>query len=162
MYMALHGRFDLVSAYLLWVLSSRLVRSSAAWIHGRRLSFYYAPVAVLFDWGGALVKIWVMTFPAKQFWHNRGGRELDSTDGRSRVRNQRLLAGGMLATVLTGYVLAVGELIGATTILRDLSFALVTASGAELAVVLLASMVAVWLVLTRVADTESWAGSGSS
>jgi glycosyltransferase Alg8 len=119
-YMLRRSRPDLVAAYLLWVLCSRLVRAIPSWIHGRRLSLFYGPQAVLFDWTGALVKIWVMFFPARQFWLNRGARELDSTRGSARMRDRQLVSGLILASSLTVYVLAVGQLVGALPLLRDL------------------------------------------
>ncbi len=120
-YMLRRDRADLVAAYLLWVLCSRLVRSIPAWLHGRRVSFYYAPVAVLSDWAGALVKLWVMAFPARQFWHNRGGRELDSTRGATRLRDRRIVAGSMLVIKLSLYTVLVGQLIGSLPLRADLA-----------------------------------------
>jgi glycosyltransferase Alg8 len=120
-YMLTRDRADLVAAYLLWVLCSRLVRSIPAWLHGRRVSFFYAPVTVLSDWAGALVKLWVLAFPARQFWHNRGARELDSTRGNARLRDRRALAGTMLACRLCLYVLLVGQLIGSLSLRSDLA-----------------------------------------
>jgi glycosyltransferase Alg8 len=120
LYMLERGRPDLVAAYFLWVLCSRLVRSVPSWLHGRRVSFFYAPVAVFSDWAGALVKLWVIAFPARQFWHNRGGRELDSTRGNARVRDRKILAGAMLITRVCLYVLLVGQLIGAIALKPEL------------------------------------------
>jgi glycosyltransferase Alg8 len=155
-YMLLRGRPDLVAAYLLWVLCSRLVRAIPSWFHGRRISFFYGPEAVLFDWTGALVKIWVMFFPARQFWLNRGARELDSTRGRARMRDRQLVSGLILATSLTVYALAVGQLVGSLPLLRDLHLLTIDVSARSPLPWLWAgsTLLAGVLILVRIRDNE--------
>src|SRR5262249_33275444 len=66
--LALSSRWDLAAAYLLWVIVSRTVRAMPSWIHGRRVSPVYTPLAAVIDWCAAVLKIYVLFFPAKQFW----------------------------------------------------------------------------------------------
>jgi glycosyltransferase Alg8 len=147
-YMIYRQRLDLVAGYLLWVLCSRLVRAIPACLHGRRVSFFYGPLAVLFDWAGALVKIWVMFFPARQFWLNRGARELDSTRGAAHRRDRRIVSGMVLATALVVYGLSVGQLVGAVRVVQGLAWATtdlvaspVALSGAAAFVVVLSALI---------------------
>ena len=157
LYMAFgRDRADLVAAYFLWVLCSRSVRALPSWKHGRRISFFYAPLAVLFDWAGALVKIWVMFFPARQFWLNRGARELDSTKGRLRMRDRQLVSATILAMVMTGYAIAVGQLVGSVPLLRDASLVSLDLHSrrTEAEYLLLFVVLAAVLVLVRIRDRE--------
>jgi glycosyltransferase Alg8 len=159
-------RADLVAAYFLWVICSRTVRSLPSWMHGRRVSFLYAPLAVLFDWTGALVKIWVMFFPAKQFWLNRGARELDSTRGRSRARDRRIVSGVLMASAMTGYVFAVAALVGTVPIVRDTALIATQLESQRLAVWTAAACIAALtaFVLVRIRDrapSASEQGGGS-
>jgi glycosyltransferase Alg8 len=107
------GRTDLAAAYVVWVIGTRTIRMIPSWLHGRRLSLLYPPLAAVMDWTGALVKIWVLFFPARQFWLNRGARELDSTRGRARIRDRKVIAASTLLVSLLLYVLGVGTMIGA-------------------------------------------------
>jgi glycosyltransferase Alg8 len=110
--MMLSGRVDLACVYLLWVVVSRSVRVVPSWLHGRRVSLLYAPLSALLDTAGALVKIWIVYFPAKQFWFNRGHRQLDSTKGRSRLLERRAAAGTLLGSALLALVGFVSWLTG--------------------------------------------------
>lgn len=153
-------RVDLVAAYLLWVLCSRLVRSIPSWVHGRRISFLYAPLAVVFDWAGALVKIWVIFFPARQYWLNRGARELDSTRGRARVRDRRIVSSALLGLTLTVYVLAVGQLVGSLPLIRDSRLLALEeyGKGAQLWAAASLIVAAAALVVFRLRDASSRTG----
>jgi glycosyltransferase Alg8 len=115
-------QIELASAYLLWVLCSRFVRALPAFIHGRRLSAFYAPLSVLFDWTGAAIKLWVACFPARQFWQNRGSTDLDSTRNSRRVLERRAMAGLALGCMLAVYAVGVGQLIGVLRPAADFSF----------------------------------------
>jgi glycosyltransferase Alg8 len=72
-------RWEIVGAYLLWVLVSRTLHAAISGYQGRRVSFYYPPLQILSEWGICLTKLWVMFHPAKQKWANRGNRQLDTT-----------------------------------------------------------------------------------
>jgi mannuronan synthase len=118
--MTLAGRWDLACAYFLWVLISRTIRVAPAWLHDRRFAVIYAPLSAMFDWAAAIVKIWIVYFPAKQFWFNRGHRELDSTSRNSGARERRLIAGGLLASGVLVMVTFVAWLTGTIQVGRDL------------------------------------------
>src|SRR5262249_25277045 len=122
--MMVAGRVDLACAYLLWVMVSRTIRVAPSWVHGRRLSVLYAPLAALLDTAGALVKIWIGYFPANQFWFNRGFRRLDSTAGKKRLLERRAAAGALMASALTGLIGFVAWLTGTLQPGRELALIL--------------------------------------
>jgi mannuronan synthase len=126
---ALADRWDLAAAYLLWVLLSRVARTVPAWFHGRRVSFFYGPLSAALDWVAALVKMWIWFFPARQFWHNRGNRQLDSTAGSRGIRDRRAVAGLLLGTAAVAFVLGVAHLTGTVLLDRDLAVLAATRHG---------------------------------
>ncbi len=146
-------QFVAVSGYAVWLLLSRTWRSVPAWIHGRRISAYYTLCAVVFDWLGAAIKIWVSFFPARQFWHNRGARELDSTKGLRRTRQRRGVAAMMLCSIVSVYVVCIGDLVGSTRFFRDLHFLSRDLSHRPVALAIgIASLCLAAFFLARVAD----------
>jgi len=122
--MALAGRWDLACAYMLWVMFSRNLRVAPGWLHARRISLVYAPLSALLDWFGALIKIWVVFFPAKQFWFNRGHRELDSTSQKHKVLERKLAAGGLMSAAILSLTAFVAWLTGTFQVDRDLALML--------------------------------------
>jgi mannuronan synthase len=118
--MTIAGRWDLACAYLLWVIISRTVRVAPAWLHDRRFAIVYAPLSAVFDWAAAIVKIWIVYFPAKQFWFNRGHRALDTTSRSRGIRERKLVAGGLLGSGLLCMVAFVAWLTGTVQVGRDL------------------------------------------
>jgi glycosyltransferase Alg8 len=122
--MGISGRWDVACAYMLWVIFSRNLRVSPAWLHARRLSIVYAPLSAFLDWAGALIKIWVVFFPAKQFWFNRGHRELDSTAQKQKILERRFAAGGLMASAVLCLVAFVAWLTGTVQVDRDLAIML--------------------------------------
>lgn len=157
LYTASAGRWDLVASYLLWVIVSRSFRCLPIWLHGRRISVCYAPLAVLSDWASAVVKIWVTFFPARQYWLNRGSRELDSTRSRARHRERLVVAWSFLLASAIGYVVWVGYWVEVFIARRDFAW-LVTGVRLrpELALLMAASSVSaatlLWLRLRVFAD----------
>jgi glycosyltransferase Alg8 len=119
--MMLAGRVDLACVYMLWVMVSRTVRVLPSWLHGRRVSFLYAPLAALLDTAGALVKIWIVYFPAKQFWFNRGKRQLDSTKGQGRLLERRAAAATLMASAFLALIGFVAWLTGTLQPGREVS-----------------------------------------
>jgi mannuronan synthase len=117
--MTLAGRWDLACVYLLWVMISRTVRVAPAWLHARRFAIIYAPLSAIFDWAAALVKIWIVYFPAKQFWFNRGMRQLDSTSANRGLRERQILAGGLLGSAVLVLVAFVAWLTSTVQVSRD-------------------------------------------
>lgn len=114
------GRVDVAASYLLWVLATRTLRALPAWRHGRRVSFLYGPISAVLDWAAALVKIWVLFFPAKQFWYNRGRRELDGARGQSRTALRTSIAVFLLAVSTLALITVVAVLTHRLPLTRDL------------------------------------------
>jgi glycosyltransferase Alg8 len=119
--MALAARWDLACAYILWVMVSRNLRVAPGWLHARRISLVYAPLSALLDWFGALIKIWVVFFPAKQFWFNRGHRELDSTSAKHKVLERKIAAGSLMTAAILSLFAFVAWLTGTFQVDRDLA-----------------------------------------
>lgn len=106
------GRSDIAADYGVWVLFTRTLRAIPAMIHSRRISFVYGPLSALCDWLAALIKIWVLFFPVKQTWFNRGGRLLDTTGGEPRTRARTWVAAIMLIACISTYVMFIAWLSG--------------------------------------------------
>jgi mannuronan synthase len=122
--MAFAGRWDLACAYMLWVMVSRNLRVAPGWLHARRISIAYAPLSAILDWCSAVVKIWVVFFPAKQFWFNRGHRELDSTSHKHKILERKVAAGSLMTAAILCLVAFVAWLTGTFQVDRDLALML--------------------------------------
>ena len=118
------GRFDFVAAYLLWVLFTRTVRVTAAWRHGRRISFWYIPLQFLSEWVGAFVKVWVFFHPVKQSWLNRGARTMDSSKQAPFHWLRTAIASYTYGLCWMVFLLAVGAYLGLFPLLKELSLAM--------------------------------------
>ncbi len=127
--LALGHRWDLACAYLLWVVVSRSVRVAPAWWHGRRVAPVYTPLAIVLDWLAAVVKIYVLYFPARQFWLNRGKRELDSTSQGRFIRERKLVAGALLCAGALALTALVAWLTDTVQVGRDVGALLGDATG---------------------------------
>jgi glycosyltransferase Alg8 len=113
------GRWEMASAYLLWVLFSRVAHASISWRHGRRFSAYYIPLQVVADWVTALTKLWVVFHPAKQNWLNRGKRTLNTTKGSAFYGLRTGFAHYLYAFSCLCVMATVGLALGFLPVFRD-------------------------------------------
>ena len=113
------GRYEIVAAYLLWVLCSRLGPAAISWRHGKRLSAYYVPLQVLSDWATALTKLWVVFHPAKQNWLNRGARTLNTTRGSTFYSLRTTFAHYLYGFSCVALMAVIGLLVGFVPLVRE-------------------------------------------